>query len=126
MTIQEALNFSAIYPELSSLKMPFSLAFKFHKINLEAISASEFYREKLQALISEYAEKDEEGQLIVTETGISLKPETADECQQKLQELQSVEWESEQLFFTEKEKEMFDSFELTPIQMEALFPFFKE
>lgn len=126
MTIQEALNFTTIYSELSSLKMPFKLAFKFYKINNEAESAVLFYKEKVEELVSEYAERDDEGKVKTTETGISLKPETAEECQKKLEELQSVKWESENFLFTKEEIEMLDDFELTPIQWSGLFPFLSE
>lgn len=123
MTIQEALNFTNMYSELFSLRMPFKIAFKLHKINVEAQSATEFYREKLEALVLEYAEKDDKGNIKTTENGISLKPETSEECQEKIRELQSVEWESENFVFTEEEIEMFNNFELTPMQWSALFPF---
>ncbi|MBR4155388.1 MAG: hypothetical protein IKU01_01615 [Bacteroidales bacterium] len=123
MTIQEALNFSAIYPELASLKMPFDIALKLHKINLEATEASKFYQTKLEELISEYGERDENGELKTTDTGVSLKQETADECRKKLDELQATEWETFDLTFSEEQLEKLERFELTPVQIGAIYPF---
>jgi hypothetical protein len=125
MTIQEALNFAEVYSEFSTLKLPFSLAFKLHKINTELTSSTKFYNEKLRELIQEYSEKDENGNPVTTDTGVKLIPEKANECQEKIKELQEldIDWKAKDLYFTEEEMNALENMEVTLKQMAALFPF---
>ena len=123
MTIQEALNFTNVYLELSSFKIPFTLAFKLHKINKEASSASEFYKKKMEEIIENFGEKDEAGNYKITDNGIAIKPDKVNECGKKIEELGAVKWETEDLRFTEEERGLLENLELTPAQWEVLFCF---
>ena len=127
MTIQEALNFAEVYSELSTLKLPFSLAFKLHKINMELTSSIKFYNEKLMELIQEYSVKDENGNPVTTDTGVRLVPEKADECQEKIKELQELDinWKNGDLYFEEEEMNALEEMEMTLKQIAALFPFIR-
>ena len=127
MTIQEALNFAEVYSELSTLKLPFSLAFKLHKINMELTSSIKFYNEKLMELIQEYSMKDENGNPVTTDTGVRLVPEKADECQEKIKELLELDinWKNGDLYFEEEEMNALEEMEVTLKQIAALFPFIR-
>ena len=124
MNLLNAINFTNLYLELSSQKVPFALAYKLNKINQIAKEAFSFYNEKLTELLNEYGEKDEDGNLKQNEQGFLLVPDTAAECHQKIKELQEVNWDIQNLYFSQKEEEMFENLDLTLMQMEVLFPFF--
>lgn len=123
--IQSILNFPNLYEIVKNQKLPIKTAYKLAKLSKNVQGEIDFYREKFQALIWEYGEIDENGQLVPTEdgAGIKLKPGTESECYSAIQELQDLEIILPDITFTLEE---FSNIELTMAEIEPILPFIEE
>ena len=60
--LKQLLNFTAFFEEIKNEKLPLRTAYKLSQLNREIQTHEEFYREKLNAIISQYGEYDEGGE----------------------------------------------------------------
>jgi len=71
-------------------KMEAQTAYKFVKFLKVTDNDEVFYNDKLTEILDRYAVKDENGKFIPDSSGISLIPETADDCKKKVEELDNT------------------------------------
>jgi hypothetical protein len=90
-----------------------------------ADSELQFYREKLQEIISEYGIFNENGQPEMTEDkmGIKLKSGMEEICYQSLKELQEIEITMPDIYFAIED---FDTIEISATEIAAILPFIKD
>lgn len=81
-----------VLQECIDKKMPVKTSYKIMKI-IKAIEEEEvFFASKMQEIINEYGEKDENGNYIQTgENSIKIKDGKIEECNAKINELNSIE-----------------------------------
>lgn len=123
LMFSQLLPIQQIYPITD--KLPFKTAYKFAKLGEVIESELKFFQEKMQEIITTYSEKDENGQPVLTEDGASIKIQETQvtECQKEINELNKVEVDIHDIYFTIEELE---SLSLTTQQVYALMPLIKE
>lgn len=125
ITMNQILNFTIFYEAVKSQKLPIKTAYRLTKLAKAIEEEITFYREKIQSIIKEYGEVDENGQPIPTEdgNGVKLRPGTEMECNSAIQELYTMEITLPDITFDIEE---FDNVELTTEEFTAILPFIKE
>ena len=125
LKMQDILNFTTFCEAVRDKKLIIKTAYRLTKLAKAIDSELDFYREKLQTIINQYAQLDENGKPIPTEdgTGVKLRPETEAECYEAIYELQDLEVELPDIKFTFDE---FDGIQLTTAQISAAMVFFEE
>ena len=80
---------------LKSQKTSVKTAYKISKILNAVEKEFEFYQAKFVEIVNEYAEKDENGQPLMTDSGngVKINPEKITEAQTKMFELEAIETE---------------------------------
>lgn len=118
MKIYQIIQFSSFLNVVRTPKLPFKTAYKLSKLSKAIEDEVAFYREKMQELINEYGQKDEDGNLIFIDNGqsIALKPETQAECYAKIAELEALDIELPDIKFS------VDEFADTTLSLEELQP----
>ena len=91
MIMNQIINFLNIYPQIKNKKTNIQTIYKLNKIFEFCEKESKFYFNKLNDIFNKYGEKDKEGNLIKTESGISIKKEKIQECEKEIQELLNIE-----------------------------------
>lgn len=127
ITTQQAMDFMNSIDDLSDYEMPLKGAYKINKIKKEVASIAEMFQEKFNAVIDEYAERDENGNVIYTDdeqTQVRIIEGKMSECNAKLETLlkEEVEINNQNL----RIDDLGEEFECTPRELEALDPFFSE
>ena len=123
--MQSLLNFPNFYEIVKNQKLPMKTAYKLAQLSKVIQGEIGFYREKFQALVWEYGEVDENGQLIPTAdgTGIKLKPGTEPECYSAIHELENLEVTLPDIKFSLDD---FANVELTTAEIDPILPFIEE
>jgi hypothetical protein len=103
MTVKmyEIINFGYFYDEVKNQKLSFKVLYKLSNLAKTIDEKTAFYREKLQEVLREYGELDENGNLIPTDDGrgIKIRIGTEHECYTKVDELQSLDVEMPEIKF---------------------------
>ena len=126
MKLEQLINFIPVYEKLKDHTMSLQLAYRLTKIYRVAKEEEDFYRNKLQEILKEYAQLDENGNFIQTDdgAGIKIKPETQPQCIAAINELSMLESTAH---FDPIPLGMFGTeFELTGAEMGALMPFIQD
>lgn len=125
LKMQDILGFSACYESIKVQKLPMKVAYRLAQLAKAADNEMQFYRDKLQAIVMEYGEMDSNGQPVPTEDGEGIKLKSGSEaaCYKAMQELQEIEINMPDIFFTVEE---LDTIELSAIEISTLLPFIKE
>lgn len=125
LKMQDILNFTTFYEAVKDEKLAIKTAYRLTKLTKAIESELGFYREKLQAIINQYAQLDEAGRPIPTEdgAGVKLRPETEADCYAAIYELQDIEVELPDIKFTFDE---FEGTQLTIAQINTAMNFFEE
>lgn len=123
VTMDQLINFRNNGDFFSNTTLPLKGAYKLNKIKKAVEKESEFYQEKFQEIVDKYAQKDENGNVIFSEdkSQIMIKDGMVDECNQALDDLQSLEVGVETYGLTLED--LGDDVECTPDELEALMPF---
>ena len=127
MILKDIINMQQTLSNIISQKLPFFLAYKFSKLAKIVDENIQFYSTSLKQIIDEYAEKDEEGNILHDENNpdmIKVKSTFVEEFQQKVEELSNVEVTDEVPTFTFSDLE--DKIELTTQEVLALMPVIRE
>ena len=106
MKLIDAYNVESLYARLSErTDLPIKTVYKLSKFFDTIKQDADFYREKLAEILNEYAQRDEENNVIVTDNGksIKIKENLISECEEKLQELADIEAEEPQIKFSLEE-----------------------
>lgn len=102
MKLIELYNAENLYDKLGSrTDLPIKTVYKLTKFFEVVKKESEFYREELVKILNKYAERDEEGKVVLTNEGQSIKiqQEFLTECEEKLQELADLEVDNPNITF---------------------------
>lgn len=124
MTIKmsEIINFSYFYNEVKSAKLSFKVLYRLSNLAKAIDEKTVFYHEKLQEILQEYGQFDENGNIIPTEdgNGVKVRPGTEVECVSKINELQNLDVELPDIKFDIDE---FGDIELTMEVFNLITPF---
>ena len=123
VTMDQIIAFRNSEDFFGDTHLPLKGAYKINKIRKAVEKEAEFYSEKFQQILKDYAKKDEEGNLIFSEDGsqIMIQDDKIIECNKALEELQALEVEIENYNFTIED--LGEGIECTPDQLDALMPF---
>lgn len=123
ITMEQLIDFRNNGDFFATANVPLKGAYKINKIRKAVEKEGEFYAEKFQEIVNEYAQKDERGEVKLSDDGsqILIQDGKIDECNQALEDLQSLEIEIENFNLTIED--LGDNIECTPEQLEALMPF---
>lgn len=88
-------QFMDIYEKIKDTTLPIKVGYKLAKIAAECQKEMDIYQFQLNKIIQEYGARDENNQLIQTDNGngIKIKEDKIQECQDKLNELSTLEVE---------------------------------
>lgn len=119
MKMFEILELQALYASIAQVKLPLKTAYKFTRLMKRAEAEMEFYQAKFQEIVSEYGEKDGDGNYKFTEDGQSIViiPGKEQECNRKLLELRGLDVEINDIKFT---LEDFDKLEELDVSISEL------
>lgn len=125
LKIQDILGFASFYEVAKSAKLPIKTSYRLNQLNKAISEELQFYREKVQIIIKQFGELDENGNPILTEDGkgVKLRPGMENECSLAMQELQTLEITLPDICFSIEE---LGSMELSASEIEAIIPFIKE
>lgn len=125
LKMQDILNFPVFYETVKSQKLSMKIAYRLAQLSKAIDGELQFYREKLQAIVQEYGEMDENGQPVSTEDGrgIKLRPDTEMQCMAAMHELQMLDVNLPEIKF---HLEDFGDIELSMTEMAAVLPFIEE
>ena len=123
VTMDQIIAFRNNGDFFSNTTLPLKGAYKLNKIKKAVEKEGEFYTEKFQEIVEQYAKHDENGQLVFSEDGnqILIKDGMVDECNKALEDLQSLEVQVETYGLTLDD--LGENLECTPEELEALMPF---
>lgn len=125
LKINQILSFPEFYSLASSTKLPIKTSYKFARLANEVEKNVEFYQTSFRAILNEYGQKDDEGNLVPTEDGQGVKIQEGKiaECNAKVAELHDLDIELPDIRFTLDELE---NCLVTPQQMIQFLPFIDE
>lgn len=125
MKIIEVLNYQDLYQKIKDQPINIKLAYKFNKLYTKIASEVIFYEESLNKIIKQYAETDDKGNFVPNEsnTGILIKKEYVETCHRKIRDLQEIEVDITDIFFTLDELE---DLKITPAELSCLESLIKE
>lgn len=115
-----------LYTTLSSLnekEMPFSLSYKFTKILDKIETDYQYFIKKMREIINKYAEKDENGELVIKDNNIQIKKDFITLAEKELEELNNIEVSLPEITFTLDELKTLN---IKPADLRALLPFIKD
>lgn len=123
VTMDQIIAFRNNGDFFSNTTLPLKGAYKLNKIKKAVEKEGEFYTEKFQEIVEQYAKHDENGQLVFSDDGnqILIKDGMVDECNKALEDLQSLEVQIENYGLTLDD--LGENLECTPDELEALMPF---
>ena len=123
VTMDQIIAFRNNGDFFAGTSLPLKGAYKINKIKKAVEKESEFYQEKFQEIVDQYAQKDENGELVFSEDGsqIMIKDGLVEECNKALADLQELEVEIDNYNLTLDD--LGDDVECTPEELEALMPF---
>ena len=124
VTMDQIMDFENNDDFFEDTVIPLKGAYKINKIKKNVNKEAEFYREKFQEIVDKYAKKDDDGNPKFSEDGnqILIEDGMIEECNNALEELQSLEVEIENYDLTIED--LGEGVEITPDKLEALMPFF--
>ena len=122
LKMYEIIDLPTIFCKLKGQKLPFNTAYKIVLFTQEVQKHVDFYQETFRNLLTEYGQKDEQGNLVPTGDGqgILLVEETMSEAYTKLGELRDLEVELPDSKFSVDD---FDGIEISPEEMMIIMPF---
>ena len=124
MNILTLINTAKIFNQVAQAKISSKLAYKIMKLCKSVAIEEEFYNNKRNEIINEYAVRDENEQIVVSDDGmISIVKDKIDEANAALQELNNIEVEVPNIRFTLAE---LDELKLSVADMFVLDAFIEE
>lgn len=125
LKMQEILGFAEFYEAVKAQKISMKTAYRLAQLANAIENELKFYREKVQAIIAEYGEKDENGNPVSTENGegIKLVAGKENECLLAMRDLQELEVTLPDIKFNIED---FGNAELSTSAIGAALPFIEE
>lgn len=125
LNMNQGIELQGLLLRLKDEKIPIRTAYKFNKLIPILEEELKFYNTEFAKIINQYAQKDENGNPILSEdkTSIQIIKNKIDECQQKMEELSSIEFEVKGVSFKIDELK---NINLTILEMRSLMPLIEE
>ena len=124
MNILTFINATKIFNQVAQTKISSKLAYKIMKLCKAAMVEEEFYNEKRNEIINEYAVRDDNGQIAVSDDGmVSIMTEKIPEAEKALKDLNDIEVDVPNIKFALDE---LDELKLSVADMFALDAFIEE
>lgn len=124
MNIVTLMNAAKVFNQVAQTKISSKLAYKIMKLCKSAAEDEEFYNNKRNEIINEYAVRDENGQISVSDDGmINIIQDKIPEAERALRELNEIEVDAPNIKFTLDE---LDELKLSVADMFALDAFIVE
>lgn len=124
MNIVKLMNAARVFNQVAQMKISSKLAYKIMKFCKGVATEEEFYNTKRAEIIRKYAIKDENGQIVVSDTGMaSFVPDKIDEANAAMRELNNIEVDVPNIKFTLSE---LDELKLSVADMFVLDAFIEE
>lgn len=123
VTMDQIIAFRNSGDIFANASLPLKVAYKLNKLKKAVETEGEFYTNKFQEIVDEYAKKDENGQVVFSEDGnqIMIQDGKIAECNQALSDLQELTVEIDNCNLTIDD--FGDDIECTPDELDALMPF---
>ena len=123
VTMDQIIAFRNNGDFFANASLPLKVAYKLNKLKKAVEAEGEFYSNKFQEIVDTYAKKDENDNIVFSDDGnqIMIKEGMVDECNQALEDLQSLTVEIDNCNLTIDD--FGDNIECTPEELEALMPF---
>lgn len=120
------LDLNPLYEKLKqNTTLPIKTKFQLNKLFIEVLPHIDFYKNELNLLVQKYAARDENNEIIQTDSGISIQKENIEEFSQKMIELQDTEIELGEYNFNIEDFEKATE-DITVNDLMVLMPFIKE
>lgn len=125
LQVTKAINATGVYDKLRTQKLPVRAMYKFTKLFQAIDEETKYYYDKLRELVTEYSQKDENGNPIPTDDnlGVKIQEDRIGEFQRELNELTELQINLPDISFSLNELE---SAELSFDEFNLLLPFIKE
>lgn len=125
LQVTKAINATSVYDKLRTQKLPVRAMYKFTKLFQAIDEETKYYYDKLRELVTEYSQKDENGNPIPTDDnlGVKIQEDKIGEFQRELNELTELQINLPDISFNLNELE---SAELSFDEFNLLLPFIKE
>ncbi len=119
MKLKELIQLRQILGALANQKMSIKSSYSIARFISQTNDAEVIYNQKIQELINEFGDRDQQNKLKTDENGsISIKEGKEQECNDKIAEIDNFEIDVPQLTISEKDIDNLDSkIELTPAEL---------
>ena len=119
MKLKELIQLRQILGELANQKMSIKSSYSIARFISQTNDAEIIYNQKIQELINEFGDRDQQNKFKTDENGsISIKEGKEQECNDKIAEIDNFEIDVPQLTISEKDIDNLDSkIELTPAEL---------
>ena len=122
MTYAQAQKFQETYENIKSKHFPIAIAYKLMQINIAATDCIKFFETQYYQIINEYAEHDENGNLVYNDDqSFKVQPDKIGEAQKRLNELTEFEAlvDSKSYLTLDELKSINDTLELSLADLEV-------
>lgn len=125
LKMYQLIDFPTFYEKVKNQKMPFKTSYRLTLLATEIEKHINYYQEQFRSLLMEYSKKDENGMPLPTDDGqgVLLVEKTMNEAYSKLNELRELDVELPDTKFSPDD---FDKLELSPVEMNVIFPFIED
>ena len=119
MKLKELIQLRQILGALANQKMSIKSSYSIARFISQTNDAEIIYNQKIQELINEFGDRDQQNKFKTDENGsISIKEGKEQECNDKIAEIDNFEIDVPQLTISEKDIDSLDSkIELTPAEL---------
>ena len=119
MKLKELIQLRQILGALANQKMSIKSSYSIARFISQTNDAEVIYNQKIQELINEFGDRDEQNKFKTDENGsISIKEGKEQECNDKIAEIDNFEIDVPQLTISEKDIDNLDSkIELSPAEL---------
>lgn len=123
VTMDQIIAFRNADDVFDGMILPLKVAYKLNKIKKAVSTEGEFYTSKFQEIVDKYAQKDANGQPVLSGDGqqIMIIEDKIEECHQALSDLQNLTVEIDNMNLSIDD--FGENLVCTPEDLEALMPF---
>ena len=123
--MHELINFPTFFEKVKYLPLSIKTSYKLTILATEIEKHINFYQENFRKILTEYGQKDENGNLVQTDDGQGIKiiEGKIDECNAKVIELRDLDVELPDTKFSIDD---FGDIALTPMEVYIIKPFIEE
>ena len=125
LKMYEIVDFPSFFEKVRNQKLSFKTSYRLTILAGEIEKHINFYQENFRNILTEYGQKDENGNLVQTDDGQGIKiiEDKIDECNAKIIELRNLDVELPDIKFSIDD---FGDIALTPMEVYIIKPFIAE